>query len=212
MAEAARMAMPFPEVAVVEHATLAEQTLALAATLPARPIVLGGCCCAHIGAVEGLAARHRRLAVVWVDAHGDLNTAASSPSGNEWGMPLRMLLDGGAVRATDVALVGARNLDPPEERYIEEVGLPLGAEGVDSVLEGADAVYVAFDLDAIDPREAVAPFMAEPGGPSLADAEALLRRAAARRPLAGAGFTGLVADERNVSALGRLCGALGLAP
>ena len=54
-----------------------------------------------------------------------------SPSGNEWGMPLRMLIDGGAVAPADVALVGARNLDPPEERYIDEVGLALGHEGVE---------------------------------------------------------------------------------
>jgi arginase len=55
-------------------------------------------------------ARHapRALAIVWIDAHGDLNTPETSPSGNEWGMPLRMIIDGGAVRPMDVALVGAR--------------------------------------------------------------------------------------------------------
>ena len=153
---------------------------------------------------------HARLAVVWVDAHGDLNTPATSPSGNEWGMPLRMLIDGGAVRSGDVALVGARNLDPPEQRYVEEIGLPLGADGVQQALEDADAVYVAFDVDALDPTDAIVPFMPEPGGPSLADAEVLLHRVAGARPLAGVGFTGLVADQRNVSALARLCAALGL--
>ncbi len=50
--------------------------------------------------------------MVWIDAHGDLDTPASSPSGNEWGMPLRLLLDAGTVAAADAALVGARNLDP----------------------------------------------------------------------------------------------------
>ena len=97
MAEAAFLRLPYPEAAVVEEASLAEQSLALAADLPERPLVLGGCCCAHVGAVEGLAARPGVLAVVWIDAHGDLNTPQSSPSGNAWGMPLRMLLDGGAV-------------------------------------------------------------------------------------------------------------------
>ena len=61
-----------------------------------------------------------RLAVIWLDAHGDLNTPETSPSGNPWGMPLRMLIDSGAVDAGDVALVGARNLDPPEEEFIRE--------------------------------------------------------------------------------------------
>ena len=74
MAEAARLPLPFPEAAVVEEETLDEQTLAVAIDLPERPVVLGGCCCAHIGAVEALAARNGRIALVWFDAHGDLNT------------------------------------------------------------------------------------------------------------------------------------------
>ena len=62
MAEAARLPLPWPEAAVVDQDTLAGQTLEIASDLPARPLVLGGCCCAHVGAVEGLAARHDRLA------------------------------------------------------------------------------------------------------------------------------------------------------
>ena len=68
-------------------------------TCPARPLVLGGCCCSHVGAIEALSAGEDRLAVVWLDAHGDLNTPETSPSGNAWGMPLRMLIDAGAVAA-----------------------------------------------------------------------------------------------------------------
>jgi arginase len=211
MAEAARLSLRYPEVAIVEEDTLAEQSLVVASVLPERPIVLGGCCCAHVGAVEGLAARHDRLAVVWIDAHGDLNTPATSPSGNEWGMPLRMLIDGGAVDVRDVALVGARNLDPPEQAYVAESGLALGADGVEQALDGVDAVYVAFDVDGLDPGEAVTPFMPEPDGLTLAEAEALLRQIVVARPLAGAGFSGLTPDERNHASIGRLCAALGLA-
>jgi len=120
MAEAAWLELPYPETAVIEAETLEEQNLALAADLPERPIVLGGCCCSHIGAVEGLAARQDRVAVVWFDAHGDLNTVESSPSGNLWGMPLRRLIDSGAVEADDVVLIGARNLDPPEVEFIRD--------------------------------------------------------------------------------------------
>lgn len=210
MAAAAVLPLPYPEVASVEEATLAEQSLALASMLPARPLVLGGCCCAHVGAVQGLAARHGRLAVVWVDAHGDLNTPATSPSGNEWGMPLRMLLDAGAVGAEDTVLVGARNLDPPEEEFIARSGLALGAEGVGRALAGVAATYVAFDVDALDPGEEIACFMPEPGGLALSGAEELLRAVAGAAPVAGAGFTGLLPDPRNVAAIGRLCAALGL--
>ena len=57
MAAAAETNLQYPEAGAVARTTLAEQNLALAAGLPGRPLVLGGCCCAHIGAVEGLAAR-----------------------------------------------------------------------------------------------------------------------------------------------------------
>ena len=119
MAAAAGMALPWPEAAVVDEETLAAQLVTTARELPDRPLVLGGCCCAHVGAVRELARRHGRLAVVWIDAHGDLNSPASSPSGNAWGMPLRMLIDAGDVDPKDVTLLGARSLDPPEEAFIE---------------------------------------------------------------------------------------------
>src|SRR5437867_4048486 len=135
MAEAARLALPYPEAAVVEEDTLGDQTLAVAAELPERPLVLGGCCCSHIGAVEALATRHDRLALIWIDAHGDLNTPESSPSGNEWGMPLRMILDGGAVHPANAALVGARDLDPPERDFIAASGLHAGEDAIDRALE-----------------------------------------------------------------------------
>ena len=73
------------------------------------------------GAVRELARRHGRIGVVWFDAHGDLNTPESSPSGNAWGMPLRMLIDAGDVAPGDVTLIGARNLDLPvaQQYWIE---------------------------------------------------------------------------------------------
>ena len=210
MAHAAHLPLPYPEVALIEEETLAEQNLAVAAALPTRPLVLGGCCCAHVGAIEGLAAGRDRLGVVWIDAHGDLNTSASSPSGNAWGMPLRTLIDAGIVDSGDVALVGARNLDPSEEQFIADVGLPLGESGVERALGGVNAVYVALDLDALDPREGVVPFLPEPDGLTLDAAEQLLGRIVEQRPLAGAGLTGLTADARNIEPLARLCTALGL--
>src|SRR2546423_3890274 len=106
MVEAAALTLDYREVAVVEEEPLAMQPLAVASDLPARPLVLGGCCCAHVGVVEGLAARHGRVAVLWLDAHGDLNTRETSPSGDEWGMPLRTLLDRGTIAAGDVVPLG----------------------------------------------------------------------------------------------------------
>jgi arginase len=209
MAEAAFLELPYPEVAVVEADTLEEQNLALAADLPVRPLVLGGDCCSHIGAVEGLTARQERLAVIWLDAHGDLNTPATSPSGNAWGMPLRMILDSGAVEPGDVALVGARALDPPEEEYIAESGLQIGEGAVERALDGVECVYVALDADVLEPSE-LAVFMPEPGGFSVDDVEAILREVEERADVLGAGFTGLSFEPSNVEPLTRFASALKL--
>lgn len=210
MAEAAFLPLPYPEAAVVDEDSLTEQNLGLAAALPDLPLVLGGCCCAHVGAVGGLATRHGRLALVWFDAHGDLNTPETSPSGNAWGMPLRMLLDSGTVEPADVALVGARNLDRPEVEFIAACGLRTGEDGVDEALEGADAVYVAFDVDVLDPDDDALPFMPEPGGLTLVESAALLQRIVAQRPLAGAGFSGVANARENSEPIVRLAAALGL--
>jgi len=206
MIESASLPLDYPEVAVVEEETLAAQTLAVASDLPWLPLVLGGCCCSHVGAIEGLAARYDRLGVVWLDAHGDLNTPETSPSGNEWGMPLRMALDHGAVDPRDVALWGARNLDPPEEEFIAASGI---GDDPEPVLAAVDGVYVALDCDVFDPEE-LAVFMPEPDGPSLADVERLLIRVRESGKLAGAGLTGLAPDPANVEKLERLTTALGL--
>jgi arginase len=209
MAEAAWLDLPYPETAVIEAETLAEQNLALAVDLPERPLVLGGCCCAHIGAVEGLAARQDRLAVIWFDAHGDLNTLESSPSGNEWATPLRKLIDSGAVDPGDVALVGARNLDPPEEAFIRERGVHVGGEGIVRALEGVAYSYVAFDADVLEPSE-LSVFIPEPGGLSLADAERILQDLGGLTTVLGAGFTGAGFEPANVAPLARLAAAIGL--
>ncbi len=209
MAEAARLPLPYPEAAIVEEDTLDEQTLAVAIDLPERPLVLGGCCCAHIGAVEALAARNDRIALVWFDAHGDLNTPETSPSGNLWGMPLRILLDSGAVDPQDTILLGARNLDPPEQEFVASIGLRTEPDELEQALEGTNGAYVAIDADALDPGELQA-FMPEPGGLTLDEVGDLLQRLRERTSVLGAGFSGLAAEPANVEPLTRLTKALAL--
>ena len=205
MAAAARLGLPYPEAAVIDEMTLEDQTAALVRNLPALPLVLGGCCCAHVGAIRGLAARRGRLAVVWIAAHGDLHTPESSPSGNQWGMPLRMAIDEGSVQTQDVALAGARSLDPPELEYMASVGLD---DDIDRALDGCDRVYIALDCDVIRPGELVV-FMPEPGGPTVAETETLVRHIVAARPLAGLGLTGL-SREAEPTVVARLVAAAGL--
>ena len=205
MAAAARLPLPYPEAAVIEEETLEEQISVQARTLPVRPLVLGGCCCSHIGAIKGLAAKAGRLSVIWIDAHGDLNTPGSSPSGNVWGMPLRMVLDGGLVAIEDVAQIGARSLDPPEIAFLEETGID---DDIGRALAGCDRVYVAFDCDVLRPSE-IDVLHPEPGGPTLAEAETILRDIVARLPLAGLGLTGQTATA-DVAVLVSLATAAGL--
>jgi arginase len=205
MAAAASLELPYPEAAVIVEETLEAQIEAQMRNLPERPLVLGGCCCAHVGAIRGLAARPGRLGVVWFDAHGDLNTPETSPSGNEWGMPLRMAIDAGAVTSADVALVGARSLDRPELDYMEASGID---DDIDRALAGCDRLYVAFDCDVLQPGE-LDVFMPEPGGPTIAGAERMLSDLATRQALAGLGLTGL-RDAADPAVLLRLVAAAGL--
>ncbi len=205
MVAGARVDLPYPEVAVVERATLEEQSKAIAEALARRPIVLGGCCCTHVGAASGVARRVDRLALVWIDSHGDLNTPETSPSGNLWGMPFRMLLDGGVIAPEDAALVGARNLDPPEVEFMSAVGLD---DSLDRALADTDALYVALDLDVLDPSE-VDVLIPEPDGMSAAELELLLRDLASRTTIAGIGVTGLVATDRNAALATRMLAAAG---
>jgi arginase len=206
MIESAFLPLDYPEATIVQEDSLNAQTLAVASDLPFRPLILGGCCCSHIGAVEGLAARHGRLGVIWFDAHGDLNTPETSPSGNEWGMPLRMIIDGGAVDPQDVAVVGARNLDPPEVDYIAAVGIHDTPE---AVLERVDCIYVAIDCDVLEPSE-LASWMPEPGGPTVAELEQVLGQIREAGTVVGVGLTGLAPDRENIEKVERLTTALGL--
>jgi len=144
------------------------------------PLVLGGDHSLSIGSVRG-AARHKKLGLIWIDAHADFNTAETTPSGNIHGMSLAALGglgDPSLVRLWEepvpvinpqrMAIIGARELDPGEKSNLMAAGaLVMGMEQIDrygmvSVMEKAiericrdvDDIYLSFDLDALDPRHA----------------------------------------------------------
>jgi arginase len=155
------------------------------------PVVVGGDCSVSDAAVRRAAARHPSLAVVWLDAHPDLNTPASSPSGAYAGMVLRSLVDDGAVPADRVVLAGARSWDPEEERFADEAGIRTVDAASDVLLEavaatGAEAVYLHVDLDVLDPAELRGLLDPEPFGVAAASLVASVRALAERFPLAGA--------------------------
>ena len=126
------------------------------------------------------------LAVVWLDAHGDLNTPASSPSGNFHGMVLRTLLGDGPSQYTAVLgrpltpsqifLAATRDLDPPEQAFVEATAIsvttPAELPSSDVLARriaaaGFTHVYVHLDLDALDPGEFADMLIPTPGGPRL---------------------------------------------
>jgi arginase len=145
----------------------------------ALPLILGGDHSIAIGSVAG-SARARRLGLLWIDAHGDFNTAQTTPSGNIHGMSLAVLCGLGhpaltglaartpAIDPSHVAVIGARDLDPEERGLLREAGArvftmhDIDRRGLPSVMEEAIATatgqtegfHVSLDLDAVDPREA----------------------------------------------------------
>ena len=114
-------------------------------------------------------------------------------------MPLRMLLDAGVVAPEDVALVGARNLDPPEQAYLDKTGID---DSLERALPECDAVYIALDLDVLDPTPLTV-FV-----PSRTAHRRSNRRdlgdVVSRVPLAGIGVTGHLRDARNTEVVSRL--------
>ena len=162
------------------------------------PLVLGGDHSLSIGSVRG-AARGRKIGVIWVDAHGDFNTAETTPSGNIHGMSLAILAglgDKSLVQLWDepvpvidpkkIAIVGARDLDEGEKVNLQNAGaMVMSMEQIDrygmvTALEKAiervsrdvDGIYLSLDLDALDPEHA--PGVGTPVSAGLSQREAHL--------------------------------------
>ncbi len=159
------------------------------------PLVLGGDHSIALGTLGGMASVHGPGAVLWIDAHGDLNTPQTTPSGNVHGMPLAAALGCDdvsfasaawplpAIDSARTVLVGGRSFDAGERALIRELDLTvftmaeIDRRGLEPVIhdalervDGAPFVHVSLDLDAIDPD--VAPGVGTPvrGGLSYREA------------------------------------------
>ena len=165
-----------------------------------RPLVIGGDHSLAAGSVAGtataLAERGQRVGVIWLDAHGDLHTPATSHSGNVHGMPVAHLLGLGdarlshlstvfpAVRAEHLVYVGLRDLDDEEKALITSRGLhaftmrDIDERGLRAVMNeavaiasrGTGGIHVSCDADWIDPREAPGVGTPVRGGATLREA------------------------------------------
>ena len=169
--------------AVRDRAALALEVLAASGDDPV--VTIGGDCGSDLAGVQhAISARAPgSVAVVWFDAHGDLNTPESSPTGAFHGMVLRALLGeapeplaatgDAAITPERVVLAGSRELDDGERAYIDEAGIrslsPDELHDPDELVRaveatGADAVYLHVDLDVLDPGAIAGVQFAEPFG------------------------------------------------
>lgn len=148
------------------------------------PLVLGGDHSIAIGTISGMSHYFRerggKMGLVWVDAHADMNTPESSPSGNVHGMPLACCIGLGPQELTDiygytpkvdphnVALVGLRSVDDKERLNVQGTGIraftmrDVDERGLRQVMQealavataGTDAFHLSLDMDSVDPQEA----------------------------------------------------------
>lgn len=171
------------------------------------PVVLGGDHSIAIGTVAGVASGFRRtskkLGMIWLDAHGDCNTAETSPSGNIHGMPQAVVFGKGAKELVTIGgfedgeakldpksscIIGARSIDRKEKEVIESIGLrvftmdqidrrgifAIATEALEIANGGTDGMHVSFDVDMMDPS--VAPGVGTPvrGGLTYRETHAMM--------------------------------------
>jgi arginase len=219
-----------PSGAVAARMSLLHRATADAVTRAARPLVLSGDCPTSRASVAGLQRRHRDLAVLWLDAHGDFNTPATSTSGYIGGMALAMLtgrtpglfadtLGLRAVPDTSVVLADSRDLDPAERdalaaSHVHRV--PADPAAITSALGrlGPVPVYLHLDIDVIDGAELPGARFPSGPGPSLAQIAECLAAACATADVIGAYIACAwlpehVSDRTSRQAVTRLTAALG---
>jgi arginase len=196
------------------------------------PLVIGGDHSIAVGTVAGISshyhARDQRVGLIWFDAHSDMNTPKTSPSGNIHGMPLASILGYGPeelvqcgtrtpmVDVKNAVLVGVRSVDPTERGLVRESGIKcytmrevdmLGMhrvmkEAIEIATDGTAGFHLSFDLDGTDPS--VAPGVGTPvsGGTNYRESHLVMEMAAASKKLLGLEMTEInpILDDRNTTA------------
>jgi len=206
----------FPIIKAVceELASLVEQLIAAGGF----PLVLGGDHSIAMGTIAGVArGRKKRPGLIWVDAHGDINTPMTSPSGNVHGMPLAFAIEDHHVDPKRTVLIGLRDVDAGEKRAIREFGVKaytmadidrMGMsrvidEAIALVSDGENSVHVSFDMDGIDPSEAPGVGTAVRGGITYREAHLMMEAVAASRTLGSLEITEInpILDSHNQTAI-----------
>lgn len=189
---------------VVELCSRLEREVHGALTADHIPLVIGGDHSLAIGSVSGSSRFHRErgeaLGLIWVDAHADLNTPTSSPSGNIHGMPLGVLVGSGhpellhigghpiRVKPENVALIGIRTLDGEEKSLCRQSGIryftmrEIDERGMHAIMKdaiavashGTSGIHLSFDIDGVDPLYAPGVSTPVTGGLSYREAHLAL--------------------------------------
>ena len=194
------------------------------------PIVLGGDHSIAIGTLDGLKrARGKAAGLIWVDAHGDINSPKSSPSGNVHGMPLWFALERGYADPKRTVQIGLRDVEPGEKENLRNSGVKAFTMSdvdrltMNRVMEEAIAIagsdgqlHVSFDLDAIDPREAPGTGTPVKGGLSFREAHLAMEMLSESKKLGSIEMVEInpILDTRNQTAMlavGLVCSGLGKA-
>jgi arginase len=192
------------------------------------PLILGGDHSIAIGTLAGVSKHYKNLGVIWYDAHGDLNTSETSPSGNIHGMPLAVSIGVGHSALTNIAdytpkvkpenivIIGARSLDEGEKELIREKGIKvytmheIDRLGMTKVMEESvaylkdktDGVHLSLDLDGLDPGDA--PGVGTPvlGGISYRESHLAMEILEESKLITSAEFVEVnpILDERNKTA------------
>lgn len=187
----------------------------LAERRPRRLLTAGGDCAVDIAPIDYLHGLYPNLSVIWIDAHPDANTPATSPSGNLHGMPVSAIMGhapepmrrlmGAPIDPARFRYHGIRTADEGDRAFQREHGLAL----LDPQDQVTGQVHIHFDLDALDPEEF--PYLAYPesGGLAVAEAVALVGRIAAQADLVGLSITEFApADDREAQAGSKVIAAL----
>lgn len=165
-----------------------------------RPAVFSGDCTTSLGTVAGLQRAGLDPAIVWFDAHGDVQTPQTTTSGYLGGMPLRLLtgyqpdliatrLGLHPVPEPRILLTDARDLDPPEVSYLEQSAIrrhPVAEVSAGTLPDGP--IYLHVDLDVVDPADLPGLRFPAPGGPRLTEVTAALHRVIATGRVAAVGL------------------------
>lgn len=193
------------------------------------PIVLGGDHSIAMGTLAGLTkARGEAPGLVWVDAHSDINSPDSSPSGNVHGMPLWFALQKGYADPKRTVQIGLRDVDASEKENLRKSGVKaftmsdVDRLGMTRVMEqavaiagaGGKPIHMSFDMDGIDPSEAPGTGTPVKGGLSFREAHLAMEMLAESRQLASIEMVEVnpILDTRNqtaVLAVGLICSGLG---